>query len=67
MICTLSGKQPKYCVPDMGMYNRGCRCDAARKAWNDYQREYRRQAMCPLCLSYTSRPSGFCAGCEARL
>ena len=67
MICALSGKPPRYCVPDIGMYQRGCRCDGARRANTEYQREYHRRAICPLCLSYTSRPSGFCEKCEGEL
>ena len=68
MICTITGQPPKYCTRQTAsMYTRGCRCDAARQAYNEYQRSYHRRTVCPICLSYTARDSGFCAKCEREL
>lgn len=70
MICTVSGKAPKYCKPTLAMYNRGCRCEEARRLHREYMRGYlraRRKTVCPLCASETSRASGFCRECEGKL
>lgn len=40
MICEISGKEAKHCTPTSSMYNRGCRCEGARKAASDYGRRW---------------------------
>lgn len=74
MLCTVSGKPAKFCVPTKWDYKRGCRCDRAKKLhaewFNPYQRVRKgsmaEPATCPMCGSETYRESGFCRGCEAR-
>ena len=73
MICTISGKEPKYC--DLSdpkhlrtMYTkRGCRCKASTRAQMDYFREKRGQYLCPWCAAeFTSHESGVCRSCRAK-
>lgn len=67
-VCTVTGEPPKYCTcPTWTMYQRGCRCEAAKQANRDYQRAYHGRTVCPICLAYTSRPSGFCTRHEKEM
>lgn len=67
MICEISGKPAKNCVPTRSMYERGCRCEGAKRANREYQRSKHGITICPMCLKATSRDSGFCAKCEKEL
>lgn len=70
MMCTVSGREAVHCSGPKSAYwyEKGCRCEAARKLHRERMRRYgwrRYAATCPVCGQPTKRASGVHRGCEA--